>query len=297
MNRPSNTSPPLRDGFLFVGAGLGDVARRFYRTTTYELLNHLETPTPVICYSHNPSALEFFRFHPNHRNIILYDMGHYYMGLMRQGVREAAELNRRVFAVCGYSERDLLAKPRSPLPITCFHAPDTLPDTRGCIVVHPFGRGWGDWPTETCDRVVAALSTLPRSIKIFIIAAHYRSTDGRNKNEEFACALPNARILHNLSAPAAFSLVASASRFIGTMSSLAQVAAFERIPSVVLHPARCRDFGPDVNGYAKSILEADGVNLPYDTTDPAMLTNFLREFLLPNGGGSCPRRLLSAFGE
>ena len=264
--------------FVFVGCVLGDVARRLYQTNTYEVLGGLPEPTFVVCGCHNPSALEFFRFHPNGRNLVVCDLGHIYMEFMRGPKMDGGEVNRRLFALCGLTEVQQLTKARQPEPLGYFHAPDVI-TSKGHVVLHPFGRGWGDWPPETCDVVRAALRAVPPSIRVFVVSADYVSTDGRTKVESFPCDLPNVTVLKNLSAPAAFTLVATASRFIGTMSALAQVAAFENTPSVILHPARCSDFKPPYSNYSKTIWNANGVAVPYDSIAKTSLEGALVRFL------------------
>ncbi len=265
--------------FVFVGGGLGDVARRLYLTNTYDILEHGSDPLWVLCFSHNPAALEFFRFHPNHRRIVLLDMGHLYMALQRDRSVDRKEINRTIFSACGLVESEQLTKNRKLQPHGHFHAPDNLKDTRGHIVLHPFGRGWGDWPTATRDAVRAALHAVPPSVPVFVIAADYVSADGRTKRESFPCDLPNVTVLKNLSAPAAFTLVATASRFIGTMSALSQVAAFENTPSIILYPARCSDFQPPFSNYSKCIWQGNGIAVDYDSTPPDVLAKTLADFL------------------
>jgi len=268
-----------RRAFLFVGGGLGDVARRFYLSDTYDILKDLSEPTSVICYSHNPSALDFFRFHPNHGNLVLIDIGHIYMALLRDRNTDKKTINEKLFAMCGFANADLIAHRREPNPIGFFHAPDAIPNSRGHVVIHPFGRGWGDWPAETMEAVKLALRLVPESVRVFVICADYIGVDGRIKRESFECGQPNVTVLRNLSAPAAFSLVASASRFIGTMSCLSQVASYERIPTIVLHPKRCSDFHSPPSNYALTILNSNGLAVPYDGGDPARLERVVTEFL------------------
>ncbi len=147
------------------------------------------------------------------------------------------------------------------------------------MVIHPFGRGWGDWPDEACDLVRAALRAVPPETRIFVISADYVAADGRVKKERFPCDLPNVTVLKNLSAPAAFTLVATASRFLGNMSALAQVAAYEGVSSMVLHPGRCTDFRPPYSNYSKAIWNGNGVAIAYDAVPGAQLAETLRDFL------------------
>jgi hypothetical protein len=112
-----------------------------------------------------------------------------------------------------------------------------------------------------------------------VVSADYTATDGKRKIESFPCDLPHVTLLKNLSAPATFSLVASASRFIGNMSALAQVAAFEGVPSVILHPARCTDFKPPFNGYSRTIWESNGIAVPHDGCESTVLREALERFL------------------
>lgn len=265
--------------FVFVGGGLGDVARRLYVTNSYEVLENRQETIHVCCFSHNPAALEFFRFHPSHRHIVLYDMGHLYMNLLADKSVDRKEINRTIFQQCGLVESEQLTKNHDPKPMRHFYAPDHVKGPGGHIVLHPFARGWKDWPKNICDLVRAALRDVPPTTQVYVISADYVSTDGRTKVESFPCDLPNVRLLKNLSAPAAFTLVATASRFVGTMSALAQVAAFEQVPSMVLHPARCTDFLPPYSNYSKTIWNANGVAIPYDKIAPEPLEESLRQFL------------------
>jgi hypothetical protein len=280
--------------FVFVGGGLGDVALQFYVSNTYEIIESRTEPLWVVCYSHNPSALEFFRFHPNHRKIVLFDMGHLYMALLRDPSVNRKEINRTIFEACGLIESEQLTKPRELGPIGHFHAPDNLKDARGHIVLHPFGRGWGDWPLAACDSVRMALRAAAPSTRVFVIAADYVSTDGCTKHETFPCELPNVMVLKNLSAPAAFTLVATASRFIGTMSALSQVAAFENVPSIILHPARCSDFKPPFSNYSKAIWRGNGIGIAYDSIAPGMLEKTLEDFLRDPSARPVMREAFSA---
>lgn len=262
---PSN-NPLVANGFLYVGGGLGDVARRFYHSTTYEVLNSLLVPTPVICYSHNPGALEFFRFHPNCQNLVLFDVGHVYMHLLRLGMR-AGELDLAVFSACGFSEADKIATRRDPQPIRHFHAPDLISPIGNYIVVHPFARGWGDWPKPICETVADAVRSFSNAFKVYVIGSDYITADAFVKRERSFFDSREVIIVKNTSAPSVFTLVAGAKGFIGTMSSLAQVAAFERIPSLILHPKACKAFDDLNNGYGKTIRERQGINLAYDAVN------------------------------
>ena len=274
------TAIPARNGgFFHVGAGLGDVARRFYLTDTYERLASLEEPTFILCFSHNPSAMDFFRFHPNHRNLVTCDLGHIYLSLQSDPSFDNRELNRKLFSLCGFTPEQDLSRRREPKPIGHFHAPDSLGNITGHVVLHPFGRGWGDWPPATCELVKTALRAVPASVGIFVVSADYTSPEGRRKTETFSCDLPNVTVLKNLSGPATFSLVASASRFIGTGSALAQVAAFERIPSVILHPQRCSDFKPPYNAYSRTVWDSNGISVPFDACPLPELRESLERFL------------------
>jgi hypothetical protein len=275
---PFHMSTPKRPA-LFVGAGLGDVARRLYLTDTYDLLGTFTEPASILSFSHNPSALDFFRFHPNSQRLVLIDAGHIYMALLHDRNVERKDINRRVFEICGFTDTDFIARRREPKPIGFFHAPDVISDAKGHIVIHAFGRGWGNWPETVCEAVRSALRDMPVPVRAFVICATHISTDGRRMMESFPCDLPHVTVLQNLSAPAAFSLVASASRFIGTISSLAQVAAFEGIPSLVLHPERCSDFIPPFNDYSKTILHANGMAIPYGRLAEPAVGEAIRLFL------------------
>ena len=285
MNQPldSNAATPKRP-FVFVGGGLGDVARRFYLSDTYELLGTRTEPLFVLCFSHNPAALDFFRFHPNHKHLMLMDLGHIYMSLIHDPKFDNKKINETLFAMCGFSDADLIARRRDPKPIGRFYAPDSIANSTGHVVVHPFGRGWGDWPHPVNAQIREALRIVPSDVRVFVVCADYFAADGRRKFESFQSDQPNVTVLKNLSAPAVFSLVASSSRFIGNISALAQVAAFEGIPSIVLHPGRCIDFKPPFNDYSRTIWKSGGIAINYDTVAPATLAEILRRFLkdIPN---------------
>ena len=279
LTAASSSIPARSGGFFHVGGGLGDVARRFYLTDTYERLDSLAKPTFILCFSHNPSAMDFFRFHPNHRNLLLCDLGHVYMALLHDPSFDNRGLNQKLFSLCGFSPADQLAMRREPKPIGHFHAPDSIGNISGHVVIHPFGRGWGDWPPATCELVKTALRAVPEFVRVFVVSADYTAADGRRKVESFSCDLPNVTVLKNLSAPATFSLVASASRFIGNISALAQVAAFERIPSVILHPERCSDFKPPYNDYSRTIWNSNSITAAFDACPLPQLRENLERFL------------------
>ena len=168
---PDSSAPPPKRPFVFVGGGLGDVARRFYLSDTYELLGTRTEPLFVLCFSHNPAALDFFRFHPNHKNLMLMDLGHIYMSFIHDPRFDKKKINETLFAMCGFSDSDLLARRRDPKPIGRFFAPDFIADSNGHVVVHPFGRGWGDWPDSVNDQIREALRALPDETRIFVISA------------------------------------------------------------------------------------------------------------------------------
>lgn len=271
-------SAPRRPA-LYVGAGLGDVARRLYLTDTYELLGTFTEPASILSFSHNPAALDIFRFHPNAQRLVLIDAGHIFMAFQRDRTVERKDLNRRVFEACGFVDSDFIARRREPKPIGFFHAPDAIGGAQGHVVIHAFGRGWGNWPEAVCETVRSALRDMPVPGRVFVICATHICTDGRRMIESFPCDLPHVTVLQNLSAPAAFSLVASASRFIGTMSALAQVAAFEGVSSLILHPDQCSDFRPPFSDYAKTILRANGMGIPYARLAEPAMGEAIRQFL------------------
>jgi hypothetical protein len=115
--------------------------------------------------------------------------------------------------------------------------------------------------------------------------------DGRRKTEEFPD-IPGVTVVRNLTAPATFNLVAQASCFIGSMSCLAQVAAFERIPSLVLHPSRCRDFHHPLSDYANTIWDHDGVAVAYDALPVDALTSLIDTFARSSLEGHSARAAL-----
>lgn len=222
--------------------------------------------------------MEFFRFHPNASNLILIDASRVFQALCKDKTIDRKKLNLRLFEICGFAPTDFVAQKREPKPIGHFHAPDSVKST-GHVVIHPFGRAWGQWPQATCDVVRTVLSQMPVPAQVFVISATYITSDGRHMRESFPCNLPNVTVLQNLSAPAAFSLVASASRFIGNLSSLAQVAAFERVPSLILYPERCSDYKPPYSAYAKRVWNANGIGICHETIEPWVLGETLRDFL------------------
>jgi hypothetical protein len=274
MDDPFSTKP-----FVFVAGGLRDVARRFYFTNTYEVLSTASEPTAVLSLARNPSALDFFRHHPNSRNLDILDLAHLNIALRRDGSVDKAKVNEMIFQRCGLDGRNQLTRARKPQPIGHFHSAEKTLAPGGHVLLHPFGRVWGDWPDNIVSMVKRSLRHVPAGVVTYVICADYVACDGLVKHEEFLCHDANVRVLRNLSAPAAFNLVATASRFIGSLSSLSQVAAFENVPSLILHPAECTDFRPPLSGYAQAIWEHNGVSADYDSLPEKKLGELMECFL------------------
>lgn len=277
--------PPPRRPFVFCGAGLGDVARRFYMTNTYTALEEARSTLTIVCFSHNPAATQFFRFHPNHRHLVIADMGHVYLALLQDPKVPRPAINQTIFAMCGLRDAEQITVRREPAPLKRFHAPDHPETGEGYFVLHPFGRGWGDWPPETIAAVVRGLGEVLGQRPVYVVAADHVANDGRRKFEEFPV-VPGVTVLRNLSAPAAFTLVAGAAGFIGSMSALAQVASFEDVPCLVLHPARCRDFGEVLSDYGRTIWERNGASLAFDSCSSDELAGVVARFVAAVGAGA-----------
>lgn len=55
--------------------------------------------------------MESFRFHPSHRKLILCDLAHICMSLLHDPSFGNRKLNRTLFALCGMTPAEQLAKP------------------------------------------------------------------------------------------------------------------------------------------------------------------------------------------
>jgi ADP-heptose:LPS heptosyltransferase len=273
-----NPNPKGIRKFIHVAGGLGDVARRLYHTTTYEVLDSLTEPILAICCSHNPSSLELFRYHKNSEHLVILDVGHIFRRRMHTERLKPFQALQSLLRQFALSPADQLAKPRVPEPIRRFHAPDLFATKGEYAVIHPSGRGWGDWPPEVKELVGRVITQ--SGLKAYVLCADYIAGDKQRKAETFPTHHANTTVLKNLSAPAAFTLVAGARKFIGTMSSLAQVAALEKVPSVVLYPSRCGDFKDPMSTYAKTILECGGLAFPFDQKPTDELEPELVEFFI-----------------
>ncbi len=272
--RPASTN----EKFMLITGGLGDLARKFYLTDAYELLGRLSEPTPIVCASHNPSTLDFFRFHPNRANLVLLDVGHIYADLAKQVAMSADEKRRRLLEICGLPTGDDMTIGRRALPMKYFHCADRMRPAQPYVVVHPFSLGCGNWPSRLQKVVHDALIACTQA-EVYVISAQYITARGQVKLEAFSSSGRKIRVLQNLSAPAAFSLVASASRFIGNMSSLAQVAAFEKVPSIILYPPRYRGFSSKPNPHSRTILNSNAIARSYNAITFPSLRKTLTTFL------------------
>jgi hypothetical protein len=259
-------------------AGLGDVIRAIYLSASYKFLSETTVPVPIILASHNPFTLEIFRFHPNARNFIIYELAHKYEEFLGAGLR-GAEINR---ALCEFAGVDYgqLVRGRIEGFVPEFSAPDNV-DSSGHIVFQPFAGNSQDrtLPEDLSLKIAEALRAQPR--RVFIITRSYirRGHTGRViHGEENARRYEggNITVLDNLSVPASLNLIKSASAYIGSWSSLHQAAWCENKPVAVFYPVDYVDVR-ERNGYAFGIDRENCYHAEYPAADMTKLTQWLEK--------------------
>ncbi len=257
-------------------AGLGDVIRSIYKSLGYKYLCEATEPVSVIVASHNPFTMEIFRFHPNARNFILFELGHKYVEFMEAGLR-GAEINK---ALCGFAglDHNNLVRGSSEGYVPRFHAQDDIASS-GHIVFQPFAGCLTDrtLPQDLIARIVDVLRTQPRPV--FIITRSYirKGHTGRViHNEENARQFEggNVTVLDNLSVPASLNLIKSASGYIGSWSSLHQASWFENKPVAVFYPLNQIDVR-ERSGYAFGLDRPDCYHASFPDADMAKLADWL----------------------
>ena len=268
------------------GAGLGDVIRVIHECGAYRHLSETTTPVPVIVASHNPFAIEIFRFHRNARNFVLYDLGHKYEEFLSAGLR-GTEISRALCEFAGHVYEPMASFGRAEGHVPQFDAPDDIPG-EGHIVFQPFAgnQSYRSLPPDLLEKVVQELRALPWPVHLVTRSYVRRPHDGKAIH-----AVEDARRFHggnitvheHLSVPATLNLVRRSRAYVGSFSSLTQAAWFENRPVVLLYPPGQKEVteGPG-KGYAFGLLRPDCLAMDYVQADMVKLRAF---FTAPGPGG------------
>jgi hypothetical protein len=265
----------MQEAVLFV-AGLGDVIRKIYKTTSYKHLCETTVPTPILLASHNPFTIEIFRYHRNARHFIFYELGHKFDEFAQAGLR-GGDINK---ALCEFAGLDHGRLVRGDIDgyVPMFDAPDDI-DSSGHIVFQPFAGSVYDrtLPHDLIGRIVEVLRAQPR--RVFIVTRNYIRKGVSGKvihGEEDARRYEggNITVLENLSVPASLNLIRSASAYIGSWSSLQQAAWFENKPVAVFYPVNYVDVR-ERTAYAFGIDRADCHHAAFPDADMTKLADWL----------------------
>lgn len=258
-------------------AGLGDVIRTCYQSAAYRVISAAESPVRVIVGSHNPYTIEIFRHHRNAKNFILYDLGHKYEELLRDGLR-GIHLNRAICAFAGVDHAQLI-RGTADGHVPVFDAPDTIA-SKGHIVFQPFAgnASYRSLPPAVVDAIVAVLRLLP--CQVFVITRSFPRTGISGKivhADEDARRLAggNVTVLENLTVPATLNLIKTCRAYVGSWSSLQQAAWLENKPVAVFYPDT---FHPEGGGYDLGLGRDNTLARHFEPVNAAELEAFLRRW-------------------
>lgn len=278
VNVVDDTNASTMSAALFA-AGLGDVIRSIYLNASYGVLSAATQPTPIIMASHNPFAIEIFRYHRNAKNFILYDLAHKFEEFFHAGLR-GIDINR---ALCGFAGVDhaKLIRGNADGHVPVFDAPDEAEST-GHIVFQPFAGNapYRSLPPELIEKTTQVLRKLP--YQVFIITRSYIRPGAKGKvihaNED-ARSLEggNITVLDSLTVPATLNLIKTCRAYVGSWSSLQQAAWFENKPVAVFYPENYVDVQKQT-GYAFGMNRENTFGREYPKVDAAELDAFLRRW-------------------
>ena len=260
-------------------AGLGDCVRTIYKTRHYQMICEARERVAVLVGSHNPFALEIFRFHRNARNFVLYDVGHMYQAFFEDGLR-GPDITK---ALCEFAGVDYASLPKgdcrdfTPL----FDAPDDVAST-GHIVFQPYAgnANYRTWDDAFIERVLDVLRRQP--CPVFLITRSYIRKSGDGKvihalEDARRWAGGNIQVLEHLSVPASLNLIKSCRAYVGSWSSLHQAAWFENKPVAVFYPPDYVDVR-NRTGYAFGLDRENTLHAEYPAADMEQLDTWLKRW-------------------
>ncbi len=267
---------------LFSG-GLGDVIRACYNTRSYQFLCETQETVAIVSASHNPFTTEIFRHHQNARHFLLLDLAHKYAEYFSAGLR-GADIS---LALCEFAGLDYanIVRGRITGYTPTFDAPDNVP-SQDHIVFQPFAGSVTDrtWPPHLIERVAAILRRLP--CQVYLVTRSYPRISfaqddslihGIEDGAPYAGG--NITILSDLSAPASINLVKTARAFIGSWSSLHQVAWLENKPVAVFYPPNYYDVR-NRTGYAFGLDRTNTYARDFKSITDNELQAFLNQWCL-----------------
>jgi hypothetical protein len=272
----SPTLTTLMQAVLY-GAGLGDVIRSIYLTRSYQFISETTVPVKVLCASHNPYALEIFRYHRNARNFVLHDLGHKYEEFLNAGLR-GAEINRALCDFAGVLPSDLVSG-RHDGYVPVFDALDDISST-GHVVFQPYTGSVSSrvLPETLLQSIVQALRE--SSCRVFIVTRSYprKGTRGQTIHAEEDAqrfAGGNITVLEHLTVPATLNLIKTCAAYVGSWSSLQQAAWFEHKPVAVFYPPQWCDVGKRTD-YAFGLDRENTWHSGWDAADMDSFASWLR---------------------
>jgi hypothetical protein len=261
---------------LYFSAGLGDVIRVIYRTGAYQQLSEATLTTPVIVASHNPFAIEIFRYHRNSRHFLLYDLGHKYSQFFETGLR-GVEIIHAMEAFVGLPLEAGRRLPVVPGYVPIFDAPDEI-DSKRHVVFAPFaGADVRTFPETLINQIIGVLRSL--SVPVFVVSRSYRRTNAKGRvihhvEDASKYAGGNIEVVDNLSVPATLNLVRNASAFVGSWSALLQAAWLENKAVSTFYPPGWAEV-TNGSGYAFGIGRSNCLHADYLNFTGAALERWL----------------------
>lgn len=258
-------------------AGLGDVIRVMYQSNHYKYICEATEPIHVIVASHNPFAMEIFKFHRNAHNFILYDLGHKYEECIRSGV-SGIDVTNTLYGFIGASRANFIHGKCDDTFKPVFDAQDEI-DSKGHIVFQPYA-GSHDARTfkpEFIEKIVTVLRKQKKTVYILTRSYIRRGISGKVvHSEENAKQYEggNIVVLDNLSVPASLNLVKNSSAYIGAWSSMQQIAWFENKPVAVFYQPNNVDV-VNRSGYAFGLDRPDCLHSDYPSFEAAQLESWV----------------------
>lgn len=252
-------------------AGLGDVIRVMYQTNHYKHICEATEPVHVIVASHNPFTMEIFKFHRNAHNFILYDLGHKYEECIRSEVM-GTDITNTLYGFIGASRANFIHGRNDTGFKPMFDAPDEI-HSKGHIIFQPYA-GSHDARTfkpEFIEKIISVLRKQKKTVYILTRSYIRKGISGKVvHNEENAKQYEggNIVVLDNLSVPAALNLVKNSSGYVGTWSSMQQMAWFENKPVAVFYQPNNTDV-VNRTGYAFGLDREDCLHCDYPSFDSA----------------------------
>lgn len=254
----------------FGGGGLGDLVLRLYRRNACEILDDADSPHNLIMMCNNPYALELFKWHPNRKNFIFFDLHHKWLEF--QGPGDSPEdVIKRVYQFLDLPiELRVGMGPATKKP--SFHSVDEIVD-ENYLVFQPFAGGKNRCLPD--DLIVRLLELFGRiEQRVYVVTRSYIRLGGRQADqvvhwsESFPFALPE-NVIHysDLSVPATLQLIAGSAGFIGSHSSLVLTAWLEGVPTAVFYQKGNSDFQVPGKGYSFGATRSDCYHASFEEAE------------------------------